>query len=202
MAAATEAGASPGRAAGAPEEAGAQPGPELRRVSGEAEAGEWGWRTGWGWVGVTGRETQASSGPGDRALCCFRPRGPRAWTQHAACLCMRSVRRGTRRWVLGRALGPGELRETEAFSLSGPMNTHSLRSTGQLETEAGAGQLVKWPAWAVQFSVWAVQFSVWGGGVVSASQAPGGCCQVGVEGLGWEGLVVGLLPGEGSPAWT
>ncbi|ELR50721.1 Double C2-like domain-containing protein gamma [Bos mutus] len=72
----------------------------------------------------------------------LRPRGPRAWTQHAACLCMRSVRRGTQRWVLGRALGPGELRETEAFSLSGPMNTHSLRGIGQLETEAGAGQLV------------------------------------------------------------
>lgn len=86
-----------------------------------------------------------SSGPGDRSLFSFRPRDPRAWTQHAACLCMRSVRRGTQRWVLGRALGPGELRETEALSLSGPVNTRGLRGTGQLETEAGAGQLVSGP---------------------------------------------------------
>lgn len=58
---------------------------------------------------------------------------------------MRSVGRGTQSRVLGRAPGPGQLRETEALSPSGPVNTHSLRGTGQLETEAGAGRLVSGP---------------------------------------------------------
>lgn len=80
-------------------------------MSGEAEAGEWGWRTEWGFRGEEARAGKAregraargiwavSVGQGDWALCSFRPRGPRAWTQPAACPCMR-------RWV-GQQDGTG-----------------------------------------------------------------------------------------------
>lgn len=79
MAAATAAGASPGGAVGAPEEAGTQPSQELRCVSGEAEAGEWGWRMGWGSVaqeaamgelerGGAGKGTWAVSSQGDSSM--------------------------------------------------------------------------------------------------------------------------------------
>ena len=83
-----------------------------------------------GLAGGTGRETRAASGPGDQALCSFRPR---AWTQHAARLCMRAGGRGTRGGAVpGRAPGPGERRETEALS-PGPVNTRSLRRTARAQ---------------------------------------------------------------------
>lgn len=90
------------------------------------------------------RGPRAVSGQGDQALCSFRPRDPRAWTQRVACPCtrrwvgrwdqagMRGAGRGPRpkcsrqglRRVEGMRPGPGGSGETEAIALPGP----SIRS--------------------------------------------------------------------------